>query len=201
MIEKFAARPMEARWGVYLGLMLEKRLQLENVAPAVYPATYADKASPESIAAAEGRLGFELDAQHKQILLELDGWPDGFAEGDLLSVTQLGQGEKWDKSLGLIGVACGPPALDGDLPPKESLYPIHFGDVHVPTVFAIDRSGPVSFDGHPVIWFDDHEVLGWWPNCFEFWLGCYTMLSRLCDQLVAKRLEGTLPSYYWQLER
>lgn len=88
------------------------------------------------------------------------------AEGDLLSATQLGHGEMWDRSIALIGIACRPSPLDSDLPPKDALHSIHFGDVHVPTVFATDRSGPVGYDGHPVIWLDDrppklkHVVFG-----------------------------------------
>ena len=51
-------------------------------------------------------------------------------------------------------------------------------------MFVVDRSGPVTGGGQPVFWLSD-ELLGTWPNVYEYWLAGLTMLDRLAVRVAA----------------
>lgn len=165
-------------WGVLVGDMLERRLQIARVAPQMFPPTLPGaRATDAEIAAGEARLGFPLDPLHRAILAEGNGWPDAFAFGDILATTELGQGPLWTKAHIILDALYD--EIGQSLPPRDQLYPIHVSDEDV---FVIDRSGPLTDGGHPVVWLGD-ELIDQWPNAYEYWLAGLTMLARLRARL------------------
>lgn len=87
-------------WPVLVGEMLLHRIRLNELRPRLYPPSIpGERATVEQIESAERRLGHTLDGQHRAVLLESDGWENGFAFGDLLSTSQLGVGQRWQQAL------------------------------------------------------------------------------------------------------
>lgn len=168
-------------WGVLVGEMLIRRTAVARIVPDLFPETLpGTRAKDADLAAARTRLGFDLDPQHEAVLREGDGWVDAFAYGDVLTTAELGAGPRWDHAHILLtsyyedGPATG-------FPPHDHVYPIHVSD---DAVFVVDRSGPVTDGGRPVYWLSD-ELLGDWPNVYEYWLAGLTMLDRLAKRVAA----------------
>jgi hypothetical protein len=183
-------------WGVLVGEMLIRRTALARIAPELYPETLPGRrAKGSDLAAARARLGFDLDPQHEAVLREGDGRADAFAHGDVLATSDLGAGPRWERAGALLadyyddGPAAGFPA-------RHSVYPIHVAD---DAVFVVDRSGPAIGGGQPVFWLSD-ELLGQWPNVYEYWLAGLTMLERLAAR-VAADTEGRDALPVWSVRR
>lgn len=175
-------------WGVLVGEMLARRLSISQSAPAMFPETLPGvRATDADLADARGRLGFDLDPQHEAVLREGNGWADAFAYGDILATSDLGAGPRWKRADALLAsyYEDGPAA---GFPPREHVYPIHVADN---AVFVIDRSGSVTDGGQPVFWLSD-ELLGEWPNVYEYWLAGLTMLERLAARVAADAREGRI---------
>lgn len=173
-------------WGVLIGEMLARRLAISQIAPAAFPETLpSPRATDADLAGARRRLGFHLDPQHESVLREGDGWADAFAYGDILSTSELGSGARWERAGALLATYYADGPARG-FPPRTQLYPIHVADN---AVFVVDRSGPVTDGGRPVFWLSD-ELLGAWPNVYEYWLAGLTMLERLAVRVAADADEG-----------
>ncbi|HYQ74584.1 hypothetical protein [Cellulomonas sp.] len=168
-------------WGVQVGEMLIRRTALARIAPDLFPETLpGTRATAAGLAAVRARLGFDLDPQHEAVLREGDGWVDAFAYGDVLSTADLGAGPRWEVAEVLLESYYEYGALPG-FPPLDSIYPIHVAD---DALFVVDRSGPVTDGGQPVYWLSD-ELLGRWPNVYEYWCAGLTMLDRLATRVAA----------------
>ena len=170
-----------ASWGVLVGEMLIRRLTVARMAPRLYPPTLPGaRATDADVRAARDRLGFDLDPEHEAVLREGDGWVDSFAHGDLLSTPDLGAGPRWERANLLLARYYEDGPATG-FPPREHVYPIHVAE---DAVFVVDRSGPVTDGGQPVYWISD-ELLGDWPNMYEFWLAGLTLLDRVAARVAA----------------
>ncbi|WP_282946504.1 hypothetical protein [Cellulomonas endometrii] len=175
-------------WGVLVGEMLARRMAISRLAPAMFPETLpGPRAGDADLAAAVDRLGFRLDPHHEAVLREGDGWPDVFAYGDVLATHDLGAGARWKRAGALLaGYYEDGPATG--CPPRDRIYPIHVADN---AVFVIDRSGPITDGGQPVFGLSG-ELLGEWPNVYEYWLAGLTMLERLGARVAADVREGRI---------
>lgn len=168
-------------WGVLVGEMLSRRQTIARLAPGMFPETLpGTRATHEDVADARRRLGFDLDPQHAAVLGEANGWADVFAYGELLATDDLGTGPRWERAEALIASYYEDGPATG-FPPRDGAYPIHVSD---DAVFVVDRSGPVTDGGQPVSWLSD-ELLGTWPNVYEYWLAGLTMLDRLAVRVAA----------------
>lgn len=176
-----------ASWEALAGEMLRRRIILEQTAPAIYPLQpFGYRASEADLASATTRLGHPLDTQHAELLKRVNGWPDIFANADLLGTGDLGQGERWARASQVLA-ACYEEGPATGFPPRGSIYPIHLAE---DSVFVIDMSGPVTEGGHPVHWLSG-ELLGTWENVYEFWLAGFTLLERTTSYAIARvRAEG-----------
>lgn len=161
-------------WGAMVGEMLRRRMLLQHVAPDVYPMPpFGVRGTAADLAAAEARLGHALDAQHAAILREVNGWQGAFANGDILGTDDLGTGPRWQHAQAMLTIYYEDGPLDG-WPPRESIYPIQLCET---SLFVIDAAGPVTDEGHPVYWLSG-EILGVWPNAYEYWLAGMSILDQ-----------------------
>lgn len=168
-------------WDVLVGEMLIRRLTVARIAPRLYPPTLpGTRATDADVSAARDRLGFDLDPQHEAVLREGNGWVDAFADGDVLSTADLGAGPRWELANTLMTSYYEDGPASG-YPPRDQVYPIHVSD---DALFVVDRSGPVTDGGRPVYWLAE-EVLGAWPNVYEYWLAGLTLLDRLATRVAA----------------
>lgn len=167
------------RWGILLGELIESRMALAQAAPSIYPMELPGaRPSPEVVQAAESRLGFALDSQHAALLREGDGWVNAFGMGDLLSSAELGAGPRWKLANDVLDdFYLAAPA--GTHPPREQLYPIH---TSTQDVFVIWRGGPVTQDGHPVLWIGG-GLVDQWANVFQFCLGIMKLNEVAIEQI------------------
>ena len=153
------------RWIVAIGDLIKTRIRLSEMSD-LYPMTYPHlKGSEDGIRRAEGVLGFDLDAQHRTLLLSFNGWPDIGIDGDFLSVEELGASALWargQESLDLLYEE-----VEGPLPPRDRVYPFCLSP-YQNDVFVIDRGSGLSFQGHRVIWLAN-GVIQEWPNLYR-WL-------------------------------
>ena len=173
-------------WGELVGEMLARRLRISQLAPGMFPETLPGiRATDADVSDASRRLGFDMDSQHENVLREANGWPDVFAYGDLLATSELGAGPRWKRAEALLASYYEDGPATG-FPPREHIYPIHVADN---AVFVIDRSGPVTDGGQPVSWLSD-ELLGQWPNVYEYWLAGLTMLDRLTARVTSEIHQG-----------
>ncbi|GII99049.1 hypothetical protein CLV28_1690 [Sediminihabitans luteus] len=156
-------------WGDLVREATSWRTRLAHVSsswPLTIPRIGADDAA---IAAAQARIGFELDAQHEALLREINGWPDAFLEGTVLGTDEIGAGELWERAWVHLDTASD---YFDELPPLEELVPICVSDVVLDTS-AVWMNGPVTDGGFPVIRMtstdsDEFEnVHAWWRECVQ----------------------------------
>ncbi|HEX7304059.1 SMI1/KNR4 family protein [Lentzea sp.] len=128
-------------------------------------------ATPEQLDAAERRLGFPLDPQHRAFLGSGDGWPGFYLDNTLLSAEQIGEGFAWDALTEALDAFYGELGDPSAVPPKEEIYPITF-DQGGGSIFAIWTQGPIVNGGHPVLWlpWPDTEP---YDNFFDFYRMVY----------------------------
>lgn len=174
-------------WPVLVGEMLIRRIRLNELKPRVYPPSVpGERATDEQIEAARRRLGHPLDDLHRAVLLEGDGWENGFGYGDLLSTDQLGHGHRWQQAMTHLDDLY--ENLDPtQLPPRDGLYPVHVGDEEI---VVVDLAGPVTDGGHPVHWLGHDELIQSWPNLYEYWLSALTYLQRTVDRALEQARTG-----------
>lgn len=173
-------------WGELVGEMLARRLTISQLAPGMFPETLpGTRATDADVHEASRQLGFAMDPQHETVLREANGWSDVFAYGDLLATSDLGAGPRWKRADALLTQYYDDSPATG-FPPREHIYPIHVADN---AVFVIDRAGPVTDGGQPVFWLSD-EVLGQWPNVYEYWLAGLTTLARLTARVTSEAHQG-----------
>lgn len=170
-------------WDALLGEMVASAARLTHAAPDAFPASApCPGADDASIAAAVARLGRPLDAQHEALLRVADGWEAGFLTGDLLSTEQLGTGTLWAAAQASLD-AC---YAEGDTlgrPPRAELVPVH-ASPHDTDVMAIWVAGPLTEDGHPVLWFAG-EIVGRWPTVRDWWRGMLVLQERSLAHVLA----------------
>ncbi len=133
------------RWIVAIGDLIKTRIRLSEVSD-LYPMTYPHlKASEGEIRWTEGLLGFDLDAQHRTLLLFFNGWPDMGIDSDFLSVEELGASALWargQKTLDLLYEE-----FEGLIPPRDQVYPFCLSP-YQNDLFVIDRGSKLSLQGH-----------------------------------------------------
>lgn len=165
-------------WGSLLGEMIIRRARLTQLNPELWqPSIPGARATGADLHGAETRLGRPLDAQHRDLLLEGDGWQDGFGWGDLLRADEIGAGEAWARAREFLGNLYATPS--DDRPPRGGLCPVLVGDEDV---VAIDLDGQVTDGGHPVYRFDPAEVIDQWTNMPKYWLAQLTTMDRLIER-------------------
>ncbi|MCC2322613.1 SMI1/KNR4 family protein [Cellulomonas xiejunii] len=173
-------------WGALLGEMIIRRGCLTQLNPELWqPSIPGARATDDDLRAAEVGLGRPLDAQHRELLLEGDGWQDGFGWGDLLRADQIGTGETWTRTLEFLDNLYAAPG--DDLPHRSGLCPVLVGDEDV---VAIDLDGPLTEGGHPVYRFDPAGVVDQWPNMRQYWLAQLTTLNRLIEREVSRTVRA-----------
>ncbi|MFF1527989.1 hypothetical protein [Cellulomonas sp. NPDC058312] len=191
------------RWTALLGELVESRMALAQAAPAIYPMTFPGaRPTADAIRAAEGRLGFALDAQHAALLGRADGWVGAFGMGDLLSTADLGAGPRWSLANdALDDLYLAAPA--GTYPPRDQVYPVH---TSTRDVFVVWAAGPPTDGGHPVLWIGN-GLVDQWANVSEFCRGIVRLNEVAIESLGSMsaasevrgdRLVGRSPTERWR---
>ena len=148
-------------WGSLLGEMIIRRDRLTQLNPELWqPSIPGAPATGADLRGAETRLGRPLDAQHRDLLLEGDGWQDGFGWGDLLRADEIGAGEAWARAREFLGNLYATPS--DDRPPRGGLCPVLVGDEDVVLRFFADDGIRVHIDGQTVVdgW-DVYDTPNW----------------------------------------
>ncbi|MFI2753153.1 SMI1/KNR4 family protein [Cellulomonas sp. P22] len=171
--------------------MVKASMRLTQAAPAAYPLSVPHiGAGDESITAAAARLGKPLDRQHETLLRFANGWESAFLSGNLLSAEELGQGLLWaeaEQSLDAFydeGDSAGWPA-------RDELVPIHVSPYDT-DVMALWMGGPVTENGHPVVYFSG-EPIDLWPNVCEWWLAMLVLQEKTLEHVTKLGGQTTAP--------
>lgn len=138
-------------WSELLGSLMSIRRQETDV--DVLLTTPHLPADESALSGAEVRLGRLLDPQHRQLLASANGWPSMTSDVTLLGAADLGAGELWNTASAVLDKFYAVGAPEG-MPAREALIPIAVG-VESATVVVVWTNGPVTDDGHTVLWLFD----------------------------------------------
>ena len=101
------------------------RNRLAGVSRGLWPTDVPrPRATESAIAAAEERVGAELDPEYKEFLRHADGWPAFYKAVDLFGCAELGAGVEWERAWELLREVAPVRTEDGREFALDALLPI-----------------------------------------------------------------------------
>jgi hypothetical protein len=147
-----------ATWAELLGHLGRVRLRLEKLQPERYPLTVPHVAATErQLADAEMRLGYELDTQHRELLMHANGWPMMILDQSLLGCEEIGSGARWERACELLSLYYQESFVPSGFPSRDELTPIAVSE-YQNDIYVIWRNGTEVDGGRPVLWLSYEEV-------------------------------------------
>lgn len=139
-------------WKALIGAVGQQRALLAQRAEDPVALTYCGVGASESrLELLEASLGYQLDAQFRELLGAADGWPHLVSDISLFGVDDINAGAGWVRAGTLLGLVYSENTVL-DLPLMGELFPIAVSS-YQSDVLAIVRTGTVTGGGHPVLWF------------------------------------------------